>query len=78
MSSRGSVESPDLGFPVEAARRLVRVALEEDLGPQHLDVTTLATIPAAQVRGAEVVARPVAIGGHPHILADRVRAGTRM
>jgi nicotinate-nucleotide pyrophosphorylase (carboxylating) len=45
------------GFPVEDARRVVRVALEEDLGPQHLDVTTLATIPADQVRSAAVVAR---------------------
>ncbi len=44
-------------FPVDDARRLVRVALEEDLGPQHLDVTTLATIPADQERAAEVVAR---------------------
>jgi nicotinate-nucleotide pyrophosphorylase (carboxylating) len=45
------------GFPVEDARRVVRVALEEDLGPRHLDVTTLATIPADQVRSAVVVAR---------------------
>ena len=27
--------------------------------------------------GPEVVARPVAVGGHPRILADRPRAGTR-
>ena len=45
------------GFPVDDARRVVRVALDEDLGPQHLDVTTLATIPADQVRSAQVVAR---------------------
>ncbi len=44
-------------FPVDDARRVVRVALDEDLGPQHLDVTTLATIPADQVRAAQVVAR---------------------
>ncbi len=44
-------------FPADDAAALVRVALEEDLGPQHLDVTTLATIPADQVRAAEVVAR---------------------
>ncbi|MEO7234752.1 MAG: carboxylating nicotinate-nucleotide diphosphorylase, partial [Lapillicoccus sp.] len=44
-------------FPVDDARRVVRVALDEDLGPQHLDVTTLATIPADQVRSAQVVAR---------------------
>ena len=35
----------------------MRAALDEDLGPQHLDVTTLATIPADQVRSAEIVAR---------------------
>jgi nicotinate-nucleotide pyrophosphorylase (carboxylating) len=47
----------ELDFPFEDARRLLRVALEEDLGPRHLDVTTLATIPADQVRSAEIVAR---------------------
>jgi nicotinate-nucleotide pyrophosphorylase (carboxylating) len=47
----------DLGFPAGDARRVVRAALDEDLGPQHLDVTTLATIPADQVRSAEIVAR---------------------
>ncbi len=44
-------------FPSDDAARLVRVALDEDLGPRHLDVTTLATIPADQVRAAEIVAR---------------------
>ncbi len=48
---------PDLDFPFDDARRLVRAALDEDLGPRHLDVTSLATIPADQVRGAEIVAR---------------------
>jgi len=47
----------DLHFPTENAVALVRTALEEDLGPDHLDVTTLATIPAEQVQAAEVVAR---------------------
>jgi nicotinate-nucleotide pyrophosphorylase (carboxylating) len=51
------VTLPDLDFPFDDARRLVRTALEEDLGPRHLDVTTLATIPADQVRSAEIVAR---------------------
>jgi nicotinate-nucleotide pyrophosphorylase (carboxylating) len=56
----------DLNFPFDAARRLVRVALEEDLGPRHLDVTTLATIPADQVRAAEIVARaPGVVAGLP-------------
>nr|WP_076260635.1 carboxylating nicotinate-nucleotide diphosphorylase [Intrasporangium flavum] len=54
------------GFPEEWARRVVAVALEEDLGPQGLDVTTLATIPAEQERVAEVVARaPGVVAGVP-------------
>ena len=46
----------DLPFPAADARALVRTALDEDLGPRHLDVTTLATISADQVRTAHVVA----------------------
>ncbi len=46
-----------LRFPVEQAEELVRLALAEDLGASGLDVTTLATIPAGQLRTAEVVAR---------------------
>jgi nicotinate-nucleotide pyrophosphorylase (carboxylating) len=49
-------DAPD-GLPLDDTARVVRVALDEDLGPDHLDVTTLATIPADQVRTAEVVAR---------------------
>ena len=49
--------SSDLSFPLADARELARVALLEDLGPSHLDVTTLATIPAEQMGTAEVVAR---------------------
>lgn len=48
---------PDPGFPTADAADLVARALLEDLGPQHRDVTTLATIPADQVRTGEVVAR---------------------
>lgn len=44
-------------FPLEAARRLVDTALEEDLGPRGLDVTTMATIPAHQRGAGHVVAR---------------------
>ncbi|MDQ2756703.1 MAG: carboxylating nicotinate-nucleotide diphosphorylase [Actinomycetota bacterium] len=47
----------DLTFPAAAAADLVRRALDEDLGPHHLDVTTLATIPAEQEHTAHVVAR---------------------
>ncbi|WP_121033535.1 carboxylating nicotinate-nucleotide diphosphorylase [Terracoccus luteus] len=54
------------GFPLEHALALVEVALAEDLGPRGLDVTTLATIPADQVRTAEVVARaPGVVAGIP-------------
>ncbi len=49
--------SDDLGFPTDDARRLVSVALEEDLGPRSLDVTTVATIPADQDGAAVLVAR---------------------
>ena len=47
----------DLAFPAADARALARLALDEDLGPRHRDVTTLATIPADQQRTALVVAR---------------------
>ena len=47
----------DLHFPAAEAAALVAAALDEDLGPEHLDVTTLATIPAEQVQAGEVVAR---------------------
>ncbi|WP_256793381.1 carboxylating nicotinate-nucleotide diphosphorylase [Terrabacter sp. Ter38] len=56
------------GFPDEWARELVAVALREDLGPDGVDVTTLATIPADQTRTAEVVARaPGVVAGVPVI-----------
>jgi len=53
--------SEELGFPADAARELVRIALEEDLGPAHLDLTTLATIPPEQQARAELVARGVGV-----------------
>lgn len=56
------------GFPEAWARELVATALREDLGPDGLDVTTLATIPADQERVAEVVARAAGvIAGGPVI-----------
>lgn len=42
--------------PAEVAR-VVRTALDEDLGPERLDVTSVATIPDGQVDAADVVAR---------------------
>jgi nicotinate-nucleotide pyrophosphorylase (carboxylating) len=56
------------GFPLEWAQDVVRVALLEDLGPDGVDVTTQATIPADQRRVAEVVARaPGVVAGVPVI-----------
>lgn len=58
----------DLDFPLGAARRLVATALAEDLGPQGLDVTSSATIPAEQEASAHVVARePGVLAGAPVI-----------
>ena len=49
--------SAHLGFPATEAKALVRIALDEDLGPEDLDVTTLATFGAEATCRAEVVAR---------------------
>ncbi len=48
-------------FPTEAARRLVETALEEDLGPEGVDVTSAATIPADQTATGHVVAREAGV-----------------
>jgi nicotinate-nucleotide pyrophosphorylase (carboxylating) len=54
------------GFPLEWALDVVQVALLEDLGPDGVDVTTQATIPADQRRVAEIVARaPGVVAGLP-------------
>lgn len=45
------------GLDPDGVARIVRTALEEDLGPDHRDVTSEATIPAAQTDTAELVAR---------------------
>jgi len=45
------------GLDPVAVLEIVDRALAEDLGPNRVDVTSLATIPAAQVDTAEVVAR---------------------
>ena len=56
------------GFPDEWARDLVATALREDLGPDLVDVTTLATIPPDQRRTAHIVARaPGVVAGVPVI-----------
>ncbi|SNT66119.1 nicotinate-nucleotide pyrophosphorylase (carboxylating) [Asanoa hainanensis] len=45
------------GLDPAEVERVVRGALDEDLGPAHRDVTSEATIPAEQVDTADVVAR---------------------
>jgi nicotinate-nucleotide pyrophosphorylase (carboxylating) len=56
------------GFPDDWARELVTVALREDLGPDGVDATTLATIPAEQTRTGAIVARaPGVVAGVPVI-----------
>ncbi|WP_270887245.1 carboxylating nicotinate-nucleotide diphosphorylase [Pedococcus sp. 5OH_020] len=48
----------ELRFPEADARRVLAAALDEDLGgPDGVDVTTVATVPARQVSTAHVVAR---------------------
>lgn len=56
-------------FPIEAARRLVATALAEDLGPDGLDVTSSATIPADQVATGHVVARETGVLAGAPIIA---------
>jgi nicotinate-nucleotide pyrophosphorylase (carboxylating) len=45
------------GLEPAAVERIVRNALAEDLGPQGLDVTSVATIPAGQTGAGDLVAR---------------------
>ncbi|MEO3817404.1 carboxylating nicotinate-nucleotide diphosphorylase [Plantactinospora sp. B24E8] len=45
------------GLDSAEVERIVRGALDEDLGPQHRDVTSVATIPEEQVDTADLVAR---------------------
>jgi nicotinate-nucleotide pyrophosphorylase (carboxylating) len=58
----------DLHFPADEADSVIRVALDEDLGPDGVDVTTSATIPSDQVTRAQVVARgPGVVAGIPAV-----------
>jgi nicotinate-nucleotide pyrophosphorylase (carboxylating) len=45
------------GLDPVAVERIVRTALDEDLGPDGIDVTSVATVPKDRVDTAEVVAR---------------------
>jgi nicotinate-nucleotide pyrophosphorylase (carboxylating) len=47
----------DAGLDPAEVERIVRNALDEDLGPDRRDVTSVATIPADQVDTADLVAR---------------------
>ncbi|MER7334587.1 MULTISPECIES: carboxylating nicotinate-nucleotide diphosphorylase [unclassified Micromonospora] len=47
----------DAGLDPAQVRRVVENALAEDLGPDFLDVTSVATIPAGQTDTADLVAR---------------------
>jgi nicotinate-nucleotide pyrophosphorylase (carboxylating) len=50
-----------VGLDPAAVERIVRTALDEDLGPQRLDVTSVATIGADQTDTADLVARAVGV-----------------
>lgn len=45
------------GLDPDEVERIISNALREDLGPDHLDVTSVATIPADQVDTADLIAR---------------------
>ncbi|MBV1853457.1 carboxylating nicotinate-nucleotide diphosphorylase [Catellatospora tritici] len=49
------------GLDPDEVRRIVENALREDLGPDRLDVTGVATIPADQVDTAELIAREAGV-----------------
>ncbi len=50
-----------VGLDPAEVERVVHTALEEDLGPQRRDVTTLATVPADRVGEAVLVARAAGV-----------------
>ncbi|GGB75313.1 nicotinate-nucleotide pyrophosphorylase [Knoellia flava TL1] len=65
-----SPSRPDLAFPEADARRVVTVALDEDLGgPDGVDVTTTATIPEDQRTEAGVVARESGVVAGVEVIA---------
>jgi nicotinate-nucleotide pyrophosphorylase (carboxylating) len=51
----------DFAFPTAEAHRVVTTALDEDLGPEGVDVTSMATIPADQVVTANAVVRSAGV-----------------
>jgi nicotinate-nucleotide pyrophosphorylase (carboxylating) len=68
-----------VGLDPVAIERLVRNALAEDLGPDGLDVTSVATVPADQVDTADLVARADGtVAGLPvaAVVFDQLSGGT--
>ncbi|MEV0714919.1 carboxylating nicotinate-nucleotide diphosphorylase [Asanoa sp. NPDC050611] len=66
------------GLDPAEVERVVRGALDEDLGPAHRDVTSEATIPGEQVDTADVVARANGVvAGLPVAAAVFALAGAR-
>jgi nicotinate-nucleotide pyrophosphorylase (carboxylating) len=57
------------GLDPAAVERIIRAALDEDLGPDLLDVTSAATIPAGQIDTAELVARADGVVAGLHVAA---------
>jgi nicotinate-nucleotide pyrophosphorylase (carboxylating) len=57
------------GLDPAAVRRIIEGALAEDLGPDFLDVTSVATIPAEQTDTVDVVARADGVAAGLHVAA---------
>ena len=57
LTERTRAALDEAGLPVAEIERIVRTALEEDLGPEHRAVTSESTIPAEQTDTADLVAR---------------------
>ncbi|MFD6752809.1 MULTISPECIES: carboxylating nicotinate-nucleotide diphosphorylase [Micromonospora] len=71
------------GLAPEQVRRIIETALVEDLGPDLLDVTSVATIPATQTDTVDVVARAdgvvagLAVAAAVFEVADELTGGGR-
>jgi nicotinate-nucleotide pyrophosphorylase (carboxylating) len=59
-----------VGLDPDEVARIIRTALTEDLGPDSLDVTSVATIPEGQTAAGDLVARqPGVVAGLPVAVA---------
>jgi nicotinate-nucleotide pyrophosphorylase (carboxylating) len=61
LSTQTSIALTDVGLAPGAVEEIVRRTLAEDLGPEGLDVTSVATIPADQWDTADLVARATGV-----------------